>query len=219
MQGVFILKQLLERDALKKGEKERHEYLAMWLNEIYEDFRDWLGETKYRHGLNTIPPSRFSHIDANGLWEFSPYLCGVGLLEGLELAYLSGMLTWDRIPEIVLAMHLHNMLVKKGHLKRGVGLFDSLEMLFPSQFFAGGKAPTINFSQALLAHVGDAKSGNARSRRAVPPTRGGLGTTNIHGILDPRHNFIFKSTALPTICRLQTLTQIASRMKTSPWPP
>ncbi|KAF4440348.1 hypothetical protein F53441_12296 [Fusarium austroafricanum] len=46
-----------------------------------KDFLDFLGEHKYSHGLETIPPSRFSDHSANGLHEFSPFLCGVGLEE------------------------------------------------------------------------------------------------------------------------------------------
>ena len=47
----------------------------------------WLGETKYAYVLNTIAPYRFSNTNANGLWDYSPFLCGVGLAEALELAY------------------------------------------------------------------------------------------------------------------------------------
>lgn len=37
------------------------------------------GESKYMHGLTTIPPSRFSSSNPNGLQEYSPFLCGVGM--------------------------------------------------------------------------------------------------------------------------------------------
>ncbi|OCK74477.1 hypothetical protein K432DRAFT_420287 [Lepidopterella palustris CBS 459.81] len=42
-----------------------------------DDFVNWLGESKYMYGLTTIPPSCFSNTKANGLWEYSPFLCGM----------------------------------------------------------------------------------------------------------------------------------------------
>lgn len=43
--------------------------------------------------------SRFVGSDPHGLWRYSPFLCGVGLMEALELAYRAGMQMWDRNPE------------------------------------------------------------------------------------------------------------------------
>jgi hypothetical protein len=45
-------------------------------------------------GWSGMPPSRFAATNANGLWEYSPYLCAVGLVEALELVYKLGMIHW-----------------------------------------------------------------------------------------------------------------------------
>jgi hypothetical protein len=100
-QGAHVLDQLLEKQARKmwgptvKGHKEMIEMTEL----MRLDFPDWLGETKYKYGLNTIPPSRFSNTDSNGLWEYSPLLCGVGLVEALQLAYVHGICAWDMCME------------------------------------------------------------------------------------------------------------------------
>lgn len=108
----------------------------------------WLGESKYMHGLTGIPPSRFSNTNTNGLWEYSPFLCGVGLMESLELVYDISLVLWSNLPEPMLLMHLHNMLVQKGYLKP-VGLYAALEIIFPATFFADGKLPTHDFAKVF----------------------------------------------------------------------
>lgn len=121
-QGVNVLIQCFEKDAMLHGDPNRHKEQSEILLEIRDDFVNWLGETKYMYGLTTIPPSRFSNTNANGLWEYSPFLCGIGLMEALELAYGVSFLVWDRIPEPMCLIHLHNMLVQKGYITQPIGL-------------------------------------------------------------------------------------------------
>jgi hypothetical protein len=158
LQAVDLLKQLCDRDATLHRDPNRHKDTDVLLEGIQYDFCNWLGESKYMYGLTTIPPSRFSNTNANGLWEYSPFLCGVGLMESLELAYLVGMWVWERLPEPMVLVHLHNMLVKKGYLKKPVGLYASLEHLFAPAFFIGGKVPSSNFADAFLARIRAATS-------------------------------------------------------------
>lgn len=66
------------------GDPNRHQQKSATLREFRDDFVDWLGESKYMNGLKTIPPSRFSNSNSNGLWEYYPFLCGVGLMEPWE---------------------------------------------------------------------------------------------------------------------------------------
>lgn len=66
------------------------------------------------HGLTTIPASRFPKHHTNGLCEYSPLLCGAGLAEGLVLVQRVMMSLWNQVPEPILVLHLHNMLVKRG---------------------------------------------------------------------------------------------------------
>ncbi|KAI1637118.1 hypothetical protein F4809DRAFT_341918 [Biscogniauxia mediterranea] len=193
LQGVQVLQQLFERDGALQGNPNRHKQHFEFLKEAQEDFINWLGESKYMYGLKTIPPSRFSHINANGLWEYSPFLCGAGLMEGLELAYLLGMMIWDRIPEPMLLIHLHNMLVQKGFISQPVGLFRSLQDLFPDAWFADGKAPTGDFSRALLARIEETSSRRAVFHRRSLARTAMRTSLDIHGVLNPAANRFFKT--------------------------
>lgn len=73
------------RDALIHGDPRRHENSNTMVRELRNDFMNWLGESKCMHGLKTIPPSRFPHANANGLWEYSPFLCGAGLVRAQSI--------------------------------------------------------------------------------------------------------------------------------------
>ena len=127
--SVDVLKQVLAKDANLHQEPNRYNDHCVIMEELKMDFVNWLGESKYMYGLNTIPPSRFSKHNANGLWEYSPLLCAAGLVEGLVLTQRVSMLIWDRIPEPSLIFHLHNMLVKKGYIKEPIGMFATIEDL------------------------------------------------------------------------------------------
>jgi hypothetical protein len=65
-------------------------------------------------------------------------LCATGLVEGLVIVQRVIMQLWDKILEPTLALHLHNMLVKQGYLKKEVGLYTTLKDLFPDSFFPNG---------------------------------------------------------------------------------
>lgn len=187
LQGTDVLKQLLERDSMLHGDPSRHQGQIAVLEGLLWDFRDWLGESKYMYGLQTLPPSRFSNSNANGLWEYSPFLCGVGLAEGLELGYRFGSLLWDQIPEPMLLVHLHNMLVQKKYLDRPIGLFAALEDTFRAAFFADGRPPTSDFPQALSSRVD--KTGTRLAQRQLARRRGQA--NSIHAMLDVAANSFF----------------------------
>ncbi|KAI8657076.1 hypothetical protein NCS56_01313400 [Fusarium sp. Ph1] len=172
--SVGMVKSALTKD----GDHPELKNIFLLLQMEREDFVNWLGESKYMSGLTTIPPSRFSDHKSNGFWEYSPFLCGVGLMEGLELAYIMGVSLWDKIPEPMLLIHLHNMLVQKGYLTRPVGLFQTLHDLMTESFFASGRAPISDFSQALLKKVGEKGSGLSRAKRQ---------TTKEHGLTNDMH--------------------------------
>ncbi|KAK7428225.1 hypothetical protein QQZ08_005291 [Neonectria magnoliae] len=188
LQAVSILKQWFQKDGV---ESQRHMEVFELLEIMQEDFINWLGETKYMYGLNTIPPSRFSDHNANGLYEYSPFLCGTGLMEGLELAYSLCMALWDRMHEPMLLIHLHNMLVQRGFITEPVGLYATLQDLFKHTFFTKGQIPTSNFGEALKDRIG--VTGSRFSQRQWQSARqtaaNGL---DIHGILDPNANRFFQ---------------------------
>ncbi|KAI1162817.1 hypothetical protein F5B18DRAFT_622278 [Nemania serpens] len=167
LQAVHVLKQLFEKDGALHGDFNRHTASYDILEAVQFDFINWLGESKYMAGLTDIPPSRFSTTNSNGLWEYSPFLCGVGLEEGLRDAYRYSFIVLDTLPEPVLLVHLHNMLVQKGYIAEPVGLYASFEELFPSAFFTDGKVPTSNFGEALQARTAKLSSRRPRARGTV----------------------------------------------------
>ncbi|KNG89764.1 hypothetical protein ANOM_002006 [Aspergillus nomiae NRRL 13137] len=191
--GVEVLSQCFEKDAMLHGDPQRHEKINTMLHGLRDDFVNWLGESKYMYGLATIPPSRFSHINANGLWEYSPFLCGAGLMEALELAYGMGLAMWDRVPEPLCVIHLHNMLVQKGYISQPVGLYDTFEKLFAESFYANGKAPTSNFEKAFEARVGPPRSRRETFRRRQLGRQVAKYATDVHGLLDSNTNRFFQA--------------------------
>lgn len=153
-----------------------------------------LGATQYAHGLTAIPPSRFAGTDANSLWEYAPFLCGAGLEEALEEAYCCSLPVLDRTPEVLLAVHLHNMLVQTGYLARPVGLYATLQDLFAAAFFDGGQAPTKDFDAALLQHT-DAFRAAARRRPCRPPRTGSAANA-----VAPERNGLFTKKSYLVAC-------------------
>ena len=149
------------------------------------------------YGLTMIPVSRFSKHNSNGLWEYSPLLCAAGLVEGLVLAQRVVMHLWDQIPEPTLALHLHNMLVKKGYLKKKVGLYATLERLLQDSFFPKG-VPNSRFHDALADQMGQGRNNVAslRQRQAV----GRDMSKGIHQLLDPNLNRFFKTKSMLMMC-------------------
>ncbi|KKP04156.1 hypothetical protein THAR02_03748 [Trichoderma harzianum] len=186
-QGSHVLKQLLERDSMLHGNPNRHQSHIIMLECLMWDFRDWLGESKYMYGLKTLPPSRFSNSNSNGLWEYSPFLCGTGLAESLEIVYRFGLVLWDKVPEPMLLVHLHNMLVQKKYLERPIGLFAALGETFSEAFFADGRPPTSNFQQALTSQIDKTGTHLAQRQRAMLK-----GSSNkMHSMLNPAANRFF----------------------------
>lgn len=164
------------------------------LKEIQYDFIWFLGQSKYKDGLTGIPPSRFSRTNSNGLWEYSPYLCGVGLMESLELAYLAGMYTWDTVAEPLLLVHLHNMMVKKGHLEADLTLYTVLQKLFQGAFFREGKVPDCDFRSALIWQVNMLKD---RHRDSEGSRKKALRqASDVHGWISTELNTHFREKSL-----------------------
>ncbi|EPE37138.1 hypothetical protein GLAREA_09301 [Glarea lozoyensis ATCC 20868] len=201
LQAVDILRQVLKKDAMLNGDPKRYELVDATLEDLNIDFINWLGESMYISGLTDIPPSRFSNSNTNGVQEYSPYLCGVGLMEGLELAYGLNFLIWDRMPEPFSLIHLHNMLVKTGYIEEEVGLYATIQSLFLTTFFANGDIPTDNFDDAFISAMGE--TGSRRSlfqRRAI---RRGISrtSTDMHGIVSLNANRFFKEKSLLRLLR------------------
>ncbi|KAH8732228.1 hypothetical protein GQ44DRAFT_745478 [Phaeosphaeriaceae sp. PMI808] len=183
LQSIDMLRQPLRKDEELTEQPNRHAGYYDLIEGLQFNFVNWLGESKYMHSLTNIPASRFSKHSANGLWEYSPLLCATGLVEGIILAQRQVMDIWDCTPEPTLALHLHNMLVKKGYLKKQVGLYAMLELSLQDSFFPNG-VPTSSFSDALVAQTAQGRN----DRNA--PHRQGM-TKDIHQLLDTKFNRFF----------------------------
>ncbi|RMJ22349.1 hypothetical protein PHISP_06779 [Aspergillus sp. HF37] len=193
IQAASTLKSVLDQESMLYSDKERHQQYCQFLDSMREDFCNWLGETNYAYGLlETIPPSRFLNSNANGLWEFSPFLCGVGLMEALELAYSVSMSIWEGIPEPMMLTHLHNMLVQRGYITKPVNLFTCLQHLFPTAFFAGGKAPTSRFKDAFHARIFEAKTSHGTFRQRASAQEDARTADDVHALFDQKLNRFFR---------------------------
>ncbi|TVY37932.1 hypothetical protein LOCC1_G006747 [Lachnellula occidentalis] len=201
IQAVDLLKQFFAKDAEIHGTPNRHTRTSDLLEEFQGELFRWLGESQYAHLLKTIEPSRFSNTNANGLWEYSPFLCGAGLAEALELAYSLNFWIWDRIPEPMCIIHLHNMLVKKGYIAKPVGLWDTLQAFFSNEFFAGGKIPDSDFSEGFLAVCSESGSRQATFQRRAISRNVARTAVDLHGALNMDANRFFKNKSLLRIYR------------------
>ncbi|KAF2663210.1 hypothetical protein BT63DRAFT_430638 [Microthyrium microscopicum] len=193
--GVDILKQLYNKDAALHRNPARHEASAGLLTIFRQDFINWLGASKYQSGLTNVPPSRFTNTNSNGLWEYSPALCGFGLMEALDLSFTMGLTLMDRIPEPLCLIHLHNLLVQKGYIIQPVGFYATMAELYPEAFFADGKAPTSNFQEAFRAHCSRPRARGQNARRSMS------NYTNFSRILNQMENDNFKTKSLLRIFR------------------
>lgn len=117
---------------------------------MYQQFElpsDLLEKSRFRPA-NPSGPRKFW-----GLWEFSPFLCSVGLADVLEMGFLLGLHIWGHHLEPIILMHLYNMLLREGYLKEPIDLFENLQRLFPSGFFSEGIVPVSDYVTALANHV------------------------------------------------------------------
>ncbi|KGO50194.1 Uncharacterized conserved protein UCP028035 [Penicillium expansum] len=194
--SVEILSQLFDEDAMIQGEPNRNRSIKELMSEFLMDFVDWLGESKYMHGLTAIPPSRFSNTNSNGLWEYCPFLCGAGLSEALELTHSMAMRIWGSVPEPICVSHLHNMLVQKGLLSRPVGLWSSVAQLFQSAFFKDGKVPRSHFAKAFQALLGGRRFRRENLRSRAQRRRFARNAKDVHDLLDPSENRFYKERTL-----------------------
>lgn len=202
--SIQVLKQLFDMDAILHGDPKRNTSFTDLVAHLHDDFSKWLGESLYKDGLVGVPPSRFSETNSNGLWEYSPFLCGAGLSEALELSYGAAMLIWDTVPEPMCIIHIHNMLVKKGLLKRSVGIRHSLTEIFKECIFSG-EVPSSHFSAAFEHQVGGLTSrregfGNRARRLHVASD-----ATNLIDNLDTSGNHFFKLKSILQIYKAKNI--------------
>ncbi|TKX26247.1 hypothetical protein C1H76_1600 [Elsinoe australis] len=136
------------------GATTGQDYLRQVAKSLREDFANRLGRSVFVRGTNTRFTSRFSKTNSNGLWDYSPYLCGNGLLEGLEISSRLGLQLLNAFPEPLMLIHLHNKLVQERRCDWIVRpMFKVLTQIFPSSFWSEDAEPTANFEHALLVQM------------------------------------------------------------------
>lgn len=190
LQAAFFLNQMLPKTTEKVGLygfAAHAEILGMQ----FREFRDWLGESECPSDLKTSPSSRFCDTNSNGLWEYSPFLCGVGLMEGLEMAYRLIMAFWDVMCEPFLVLHLHNMLVQKGYIAEPVSLCRGLQHIFQEVVFNQGAVPTSNFAATLITIVASQEGSDTRRKMDRRRQLARSKSADIQAIMDLGNNMIF----------------------------
>ena len=167
--GFYSSLELIKKNFKKMEKDQETAHIHWFLNELLEafqtDFGKWLAVSPDKDAPDNTLPSRFLDTNADGLWKYSPYLCGVGLAGVLEASYLGGMYLWDYLPEVLFLIHLHSMLVQEGHLEAPLGLYTALQDMFPGVFFHRGVAPRSNYHKVLNWHVSKLKTANWGGRR------------------------------------------------------
>ncbi|TDZ24357.1 hypothetical protein Cob_v003445 [Colletotrichum orbiculare MAFF 240422] len=126
----------------------------MTLVRYAEWFCTCLGSSMLAEEAECLPPSRFKETHPNGLWEFSPYLCGVGLAEGLQMAFNVQLIMWDNMLEPWMMLQLQNMMVVKGHLQRPLVIYNKILTLFEEPVFQDNKpppGPDVDFNKPFAA--------------------------------------------------------------------
>ncbi|KAK1597976.1 LOW QUALITY PROTEIN: uncharacterized protein LY79DRAFT_587118 [Colletotrichum navitas] len=190
MHALWHLTELLQADETLRMQPGYHDN---WFESAQALHNLWscLGRSTHLHEEFMFPDSAFSETHANGLWELSPFLCGVGLMDSVELAYRYSMSIWDALVLISAMFHFYNMLVKAGYLTIPNQLYHSLQDSFRDCIFQNGEVPTYNFGRCLTRRVNDlwgtGKQGQKNARCLMASK-----TQGIYGGLDPSLNVSFK---------------------------
>ncbi len=129
----------------------RASYPLAALDILHRCLEQHLGRKSTIYKNHAASPSRFADTNPHGLWDYSPFSCGVGLLEALELAYLASMIAWTNTPEVLILMHLYNKLVQKGYINTPIEMFEFCLREFSQDIFADGQRPTSDFMPCFMA--------------------------------------------------------------------
>ena len=192
---------LREDGTMEGGHNTCHAQFIKLHSCVRDNFTDWLGELKYVYGRASAPPSRFAQSHANGLWEFSPFLCGAGLMEALELSYSLGLRLWHERYEPIAIIHLYNMLLKRGYINKPIDLYDYVAKLLAPALFVDGNIPDSEFAQAFLARMHETGARRTPLQRYSARKSAANVAINAHSILDTLGNRY--SEAIPALSMLR----------------
>ncbi|KAK8134925.1 hypothetical protein PG984_006937 [Apiospora sp. TS-2023a] len=176
-------------------------YNTQRLKALYGDYSAALGTAKllWQTHLEFISQSMSSR-STDGIWEHSPFVCGAGLLEILDTFYSIGLSLLNNTPEVLMVIHLHNMLVQQGFLKEPVELYTTMTQWLAPSFFGDRGSPTSGFAELFLNCTkvidgrNEATEGQSSKREASKTT------TEIHRNLDLEANRQFKTQSFLGLC-------------------
>ncbi|TFB04190.1 hypothetical protein CCMA1212_003998 [Trichoderma ghanense] len=137
--------------------------------EVSKQFDEALGVSQVAR-IPAVVPSRFSTTNRNGLWDYSPFLCGAGLAEALELSYRCAMRLWEDFREFLLVVYLHGSMVAQEYLDPPLPLYRQLDTMFRDSFFSAGR-PNYDFYKGPERKTHDFRRQERPSRRATSSPR------------------------------------------------
>ncbi|KAF5501425.1 hypothetical protein CGCS363_v006099 [Colletotrichum siamense] len=131
-----------------------------------------------------IPPSRFGV--PHSLWILSPFLCGVGLAEALQIIYNTGMRFLDIYPVPTMMLHLEQMIHNTGGYEGkehdwGLPLATIMRGLFRHCLYVEGKWPSKDAAAEEYVDALDTWAGGditttrrLRAKRVMEPVAGAV---------------------------------------------
>lgn len=154
--------------------------------------------------LPGAPRSLFSKSSKNGLWLYSPYLCGTGMVEMLNMSYDWGTKCWDRSGYMQGFFHLYNMLLQNGHIRKPIDLLERVIDTFKEDIFRGRERPTKRYFDSFklcidirAQYLGDFTK--LRRRKGGAQTEGSIfrdkGKPNDHSLYTKKSRFYALSQA------------------------
>lgn len=184
-----LLLQEFEKDRDRNGDPTAWSHPVLYLTIISNELLSF-GITPLDF-IPEAPRSMFSKSSKNGLWLYSPYLCGTGMVEMLNLSYEWGTKCWDRSGYITAVVHLYNLLFQNGHLQKPIAIFESVIEIFNKDLFRGGQRPMKKFLKSFklcidiraqyLGDYGKLRRRKGEARRQGPMFRG-KGKPNDHSL-------------------------------------
>lgn len=142
-EALKLLVQEFEEYKERGGDPSEWSHPILYLNIILNEALSF-GSTPLDF-IPVAPRSMFSTSSKNGLWLYSPYLCGTGMVEMLNLSYEWGTKCWDRSGYIKAFIHLYNLLLQNGHLQQPIAIFERVIEIFKDDLFRGGQRPIKTF--------------------------------------------------------------------------
>ena len=150
-EATELLLEEFKKDRERKGDPTEWSHPITFLDIMMNEAL-LLGTTPLEF-LPEAPRSMFSKSSKNGLWLYSPYLCGTGMVEMLNMSYDWGTKCWDRSGYIQGIFHLYNMLLQNGHIEEPIDLLERVIEIFKDDIFRGGQRPTKKFFDALRLSI------------------------------------------------------------------